>query len=81
VVEENLAVNTRWPSHNHMSTDCTIRRNTFIALGGTVRVAWLKEDGYSVDVIEELAIDSRNRFCGPRQAGKCQPSRSIDPMQ
>lgn len=33
VVEGNLAVNTRWPSHNHMAHDCTIQDNVFVDEG------------------------------------------------
>ncbi|MDP6358430.1 MAG: right-handed parallel beta-helix repeat-containing protein [Planctomycetota bacterium] len=32
-VEENLAVNTMWPSHNHLSRNCTIRQNVFLDEG------------------------------------------------
>ncbi len=33
VVEGNLAVNTRWPAHNHMARGGVIRRNVFIDAG------------------------------------------------
>ena len=33
VVEKNLAVNTTWPVHNHMTKNCFIRNNVFIDRG------------------------------------------------
>ena len=30
VVEDNLAVDVPWPSHNHMARECAVRRNVFI---------------------------------------------------
>ncbi len=33
IVERNLAVDTAWPSHNHMTIDCVIRDNLFIDTG------------------------------------------------
>jgi len=30
VIEENLALNTSWPCHVHMTEDCTVRDNVFI---------------------------------------------------
>jgi len=33
VVEKNLAVDTLWPSHNHMTLNCIIRNNIFIDKG------------------------------------------------
>lgn len=33
VVEGNLALNTSWPSHNHMTKNCIIRNNVFIDEG------------------------------------------------
>jgi hypothetical protein len=33
IVENNLAVNTMWPSHNHMTLNCFIRNNVFIDEG------------------------------------------------
>ncbi len=36
VIESNLAVNTRWPSHNHRSCNCTIRGNVFLDDGDSL---------------------------------------------
>ncbi|GAF99850.1 unnamed protein product, partial [marine sediment metagenome] len=33
VVEKNLAIDTAWPSHNHMTKNCFIRNNVFIDSG------------------------------------------------
>jgi hypothetical protein len=33
IVENNLAINTRWPCHNHMSKNCVIRKNVFLDQG------------------------------------------------
>ncbi len=33
VVEGNLAVDTSWPSHNHMTKNCIIRNNVFVDRG------------------------------------------------
>lgn len=36
LVEGNLAVNARWPSHNHRSANCTIRRNVLVDDGDSL---------------------------------------------
>ncbi|MFA6471943.1 MAG: right-handed parallel beta-helix repeat-containing protein [Candidatus Latescibacterota bacterium] len=33
IVENNIAVNTMWPTHNHMTLNCFIRNNVFIDEG------------------------------------------------
>lgn len=35
VVEDNLAIDTCWASHNHMSENCTLRNNLFLDRGDT----------------------------------------------
>ena len=44
LVEGNLAVNTRWPSHNHRSANCTLRRNVFVDDGDSLITLMLCKD-------------------------------------
>jgi hypothetical protein len=48
VVEENLAVNTRSPCHNHMARNCVIRRNTFIDDGPSA-VLLMRCEGFTFE--------------------------------
>ena len=43
-VEENIAINTRWPSHNHMARHNTIRRNLFVDHGDALITLMRCED-------------------------------------
>lgn len=45
VVEQNLAVNTRWPSHNHMAKDCVIRDNIFLD-DGDAKLTFMRCEGF-----------------------------------
>ncbi len=47
VVEENLAVNTGWPSHNHMARRCLIRRNVFLD-DGPARLTFPRCEGFTL---------------------------------
>ena len=47
-VEENLAVNVGWPSHNHMARNNTIRNNVFIAKGDA-KITFPRCTGYTVE--------------------------------
>ncbi|MFH0983712.1 MAG: right-handed parallel beta-helix repeat-containing protein [Planctomycetota bacterium] len=38
VVEENLAVDCAWPSHNHKSKNLTIRNNVFVNAKGDIKI-------------------------------------------
>jgi hypothetical protein len=48
VVEDNLAVNTRWPSHNHMARRCIIRRNVFVD-SGPAKLTFMKCQGFTIE--------------------------------
>jgi hypothetical protein len=41
IVEDNLAVDTRWPSHNHMARENIIRGNTFVDREGSL-LTWMR---------------------------------------
>jgi hypothetical protein len=46
VVEGNLAINTHWPSHNHMAKTCTIRHNVFLD-EGDMRLTFPRSHGFT----------------------------------
>lgn len=46
-VEENVAVDTRWPSHNHMARGCTIRGNLFVD-AEAARITLMKCHGFTL---------------------------------
>lgn len=48
IVEENLAVDVAWPSHNHMAAGCTLRRNVFLT-AGPMRLTFMKCQGFTLE--------------------------------
>jgi hypothetical protein len=85
VVERNLAVNSRWPSHNHMAKNNTIRNNVFIDEGSS-RLTFPKSseftfEGNVVYALEDIEIEhpeaitnwSKNLFFSARGSYKGVP--------
>ncbi|MFO7870198.1 MAG: right-handed parallel beta-helix repeat-containing protein [Kiritimatiellia bacterium] len=66
IVENNLAVNCPWPSHNHMAKDCTIRNNVFIS-NGPMNVSLLRCRDFT---FERNVLKAREQvsFTGPPNA-------------
>lgn len=48
LVEGNLALNTGWPSHNHMARNCTIRNNIFVDEGDS-RLTFPRCEGFTFE--------------------------------
>jgi hypothetical protein len=47
IVEENLAINVAWPSHNHMARGCAVRRNVFVN-AGPIRLTFMRCEDFTV---------------------------------
>ena len=61
VVENNLALNTAWPSHNHMALNCIIRNNVFID-DGKQELTFPRSFGMKLDknilIAKEITINT-----------------------
>jgi hypothetical protein len=77
VVERNLAINTGWPTHNHMSRDDVVRENVFVD-DGPARLSFFRCERFTLER-NVVSCEGGILVIGPEGAIASMPCNVFDP--